>query len=269
MLVQALGLEADRVISLCGAGGKTSLMLALAGEFADAGERVLVTTTTKIASDEVTGRWPVLTAGEPNEIAEHARHAGQGAGGAVIVVAGDTDGGRKLAGFPPGHLDQVRKLPGFERIVVEADGSRGKPLKAPARHEPVIPATTDALVMVAGLNGIDRPLDEANVFRAELWSARTGLALGAPVSAGSIARMAVHPDGLGRGCPAGARMVLFLNQADTASKVAAASRVIDALAKADRRPERVVIGCLRPTPRIVETRLLYQPVIKNDPIGIT
>ncbi len=266
MLVRALGLEAARLISLCGAGGKTSLMLALAREFAEAGERVLVTTTTKIARHQADGPWPLLTAADAGEIIGHAGRAEQdpGPGGAVIVVAGEADGGRKLAGFPSEYLDRVSQLAAFDRIVVEADGARRCPLKAPAPHEPVIPATTDALVMCAGLNGIGKPLEEANVFRAELWSARTGLALGAPVSAGSLARMVVHPDGLGRGCPEGARKILFLNQADTAAKVAAASRVLEALADADHRPERAVVGCLRPVPRIVETRIFCQPVLKNE-----
>jgi probable selenium-dependent hydroxylase accessory protein YqeC len=266
VFVQALGLETARLICLCGAGGKTSLMLTLAREFVDAGERVLVTTTTKIASDEAEGPWPLLTAAGPGAITEQARHAAQGSrpGGAVIVVAGPVDGGKKLAGFPPEDLDQVRAQAGFDRIVVEADGSRRRPLKAPAPHEPVVPASTDAVVMVAGLSGIDKPLDEATVFRAELWSARTRLALGAPVSAASIACMVLHPEGLGRGCPEGARKALFLNQADTAPKVAAARRVIDLLADADRKPDRAVVGCLQPTPRIAETRLFYRPVIKND-----
>lgn len=266
MLVRALGLEAARLICLCGAGGKTSLMLALAREFVEAGERVLVTTTTKIAREEAGGPWPVLTADGPDEITGHAGRAvqGSGPGGAVIVVSGEVDGGLKLAGFAPEHLDRVGRQAAFDRIVVEADGARRAPLKAPARHEPVVPVTAEALIMCAGLNGIGKPLDEASVFRAELWSARTGLALGAPVSAASLARMVVHPDGLGRGCPEGVRAVLFLNQADTAAKVAAASRVLEALADADHRPERAVVGCLRPAPRIVETRIFCQPVLKNE-----
>jgi probable selenium-dependent hydroxylase accessory protein YqeC len=257
MFVEALGLEAARLICLSGAGGKSGLMATLAHEFIAAGERVLVTTTTRIASDELPGTWPVLSAAGADEINDHAGHAAQGPGpgpgGVVIVVAGRADGGRKLAGFAPGVLDEVADQKSFARILVEADGARRRPLKAPAAHEPVLPAGTEALVMVAGLNGLGRPLDEANVFRASLWSARTGLAPGAPVTAASLARMVADRDGLGRGCPEGAHRALFLNQADTASKIALAKRVLDALADADRRPDRAVIGCLRPVPRIVET----------------
>ncbi len=257
MFVPALGLETARLICLVGAGGKTSLMLTLAQEFVDRGERVLLTTTTKIASGEVEGRWPVRFAAKPGEIAEHAGQVeyGSGQGGAVVVVAGEIDGGRKLTGFSPDCLDQVGNTARFDRIIIEADGSRRRPLKAPADHEPVIPATADALVMVAGLSGIGKPLGDETVFRAELWSARTGLVLGAEVTSDSLVRMVTHRDGLGRGCPVGARRILFLNQADTAQNVAAARHVVDALAKANRRPSRAVVGCLVPSPRVIETRL--------------
>ena len=258
MLVQALGLETSRLISLCGAGGKSSLMLALAREFAAAGDRVLVTTTTKIASDEAAGPWPVITASGADEIVARARRAlwNQGSEEVAIAISGDTDEGRKLVGFPPDCIDAVASQPDFDRILVEADGSRRMPLKAPGAHEPVIPSTADAVIMVAGLSGLGQPLDETTVFRADLWAACTGLAPGAPVSAESLARMVVHADGLARGAPDDARRMLFLNQADTRQRIEAARRVIEALTDADRRPARVVAGCLRPMPRIAKISVL-------------
>ena len=232
MLVEALGLEVARLIPLCGAGGKTSLMLALAREFAAAGDRVLVTTTTKIASDEAAGPWPVITAAGADEIVARARCAPWGnraRNRVAIAISGHDDGGEKLVGFPPECIDAVARQPDFDRILVEADGSRRMPLKAPGAHEPVIPSTTDALIIVAGLSGLGQPLDETTVFRANLWAARTGVALGAPVSAESLARMVVDPGGLARGAPHDARRILFLNQADTAQRIAAAKQVIQAL----------------------------------------
>ena len=51
-LVEALALKGARVVSLTGSGGKTTLMFAIASEFLATGERVLLTTTTKIARQE-------------------------------------------------------------------------------------------------------------------------------------------------------------------------------------------------------------------------
>lgn len=256
MLVRALGLEQARLISLCGAGGKTTLMFALAREFVAAGERVLVTTTTKIARDEAAG-WPSFAATSAEQVLSNARRvlpeAGRERAGAVIAYSGAGEDGHRLVGFAPDLVDRLAQAGRFDRILAEADGSARKPLKAPATHEPVIPSATQALLIVAGLSGLGLPLSEDNLFRASIWSSLTGLALGAPVSAESLARSLIHPGGLARGCPDHARKILFLNQADTQARRAEAKRVAGFLATAPTNAlERVVIACLLPQPDIVE-----------------
>jgi probable selenium-dependent hydroxylase accessory protein YqeC len=239
-LIQALGLDRARVVSICGAGGKTSLMFALARAWVAAGERVLVTTTTKIATAEAEGPWPVVTADWADA-----------AGPAVIAVSGPAKDGSRLVGIAPEIVDELRARSAYDRIVVEADGAADRPLKAPADHEPVIPSATDNLVIVAGLNGLGLPLNEDSVFRSDLWTARTGLAPGAPVTADSLAQMVIDDNGLAKGCPAGAERALFLNRADHPARLLAARTVADILTAAPaNRPTRVVAGWLRPTPAI-------------------
>jgi probable selenium-dependent hydroxylase accessory protein YqeC len=256
MLIRALGLEQARLISLCGAGGKTTLMFSLAREFVAAGERVLVTTTTKIARDEAVG-WLSFAATSTEQVLKNARRllpeSGWERAGAVIAYSEVGEDGYRLIGFAPEFVDRLAQAGRFDRILVEADGSARKPLKAPAAHEPVIPSATQALLIVAGLSGLRLPLSEDNLFRADIWSRLSGLALGAPVSAESLARSVIHPDGLTRGCPANARTILFLNQADTPARRSEAKRVARFLATAPTNTvERVVIGCLLPQPDIAE-----------------
>lgn len=256
MLIQALGLQHSRLISLCGAGGKTTLMFTLAREFIAAGERVLVTTTTKIARDEADG-WLSLAAANAEQVIESANallpETGRERSGAVIAYSRVGADGHRLAGFAPELVDEVAGTGRFDRILVEADGSARKPLKAPAAHEPVIPSATDALLIVAGINGLGLPLSEENLFRAEIWSRLSGLALGSPISAESLARCVAHPEGLARGCPAHARRTLFLNQADTPERKTEAKRVAECLALSPgNRVETVVIGRLLPQPEIAE-----------------
>ena len=256
MLIRALGLERAGLIALCGAGGKTTLMFSLAREFVAGGERVLVTTTTKIARDEADG-WRTLAAGSAQQLLEGARallpETGRERAGALIAYSQVGGDGYRLVGLAPELIDEVAQAGCFDRILVEADGSARKPLKAPATHEPVISRGTQALLIVAGINGLGLPLHEDNLFRAEIWSRLSGLAPGEPISAESLARCVAHAEGLARGCPVDARRVLFLNQADTQARRAEARRVADCLTAAPANPvERVVIGHLLPRPDITE-----------------
>ncbi len=230
MLIEAFGLERARLIALCGAGGKTTLMFALAREMAAKGERVLVTTTTKIGSAEAERPWPASIS---------------------ISHGGKSADGSKLIGHPPEHIDELKQGGQFDRVLVEADGSRRTSLKAPAAYEPVIPSTTDAVIVVAGLGKLGLPLSEEIVFRAEIWSALSGTKLGSPVTAESFARVALHEAGLAKGCPKGARVTLFLNQVDTPEARAAAAAIGRLIAAAPKSPfAKVVSGHLRPSPRI-------------------
>jgi probable selenium-dependent hydroxylase accessory protein YqeC len=230
VLIEPLGLERARLVSLCGAGGKTTLMLALAREMAARGERVLVTTTTRIAAAEGEGPWPP---------------------GVFISHRGKSADGRKLTGHAPGEVDKLKDEGRFDRLLVEADGSRRTPLKAPAAHEPVIPSTSDAVIVVAGLSALGLPLRTETVFRPEIWAALSGTEPGAPVSAESFARVALHEAGLAKGCPVGSRITLFLNQVHTAETRAAAATIARLIAASSSNPyAKIVSGRLLPSPEI-------------------
>ena len=256
MLIQALGLEGARLISLCGSGGKTTLMFSLAREFIAAGERVLITTTTKMAHEEMQG-WHSVSATTAAQVLEQARsllpEAGAGRAGGVIAYSRLGREGHRIAGFAPEIVDSLARSGRFDRILVEADGSARKPLKAPAAHEPVIPSSTDALLIVAGLNGLGLPLSAENLFRPEIWSRLSGLAAGEPVTPESLAQCVAHPEGLARGCPEAARRMLFLNQADSLERRTDAMRVAECLAGAPEcRLARIVIGWLLPAPAVAD-----------------
>lgn len=252
MLSQALELEGAGLVSLVGAGGKTNLMFALAREAVAQGRRVLVTTTTKIAAEEAEGPWPAFAADGAEMVLEKARQAlGRASGGAVIAYSAKAQGDTRLAGLAPECVDALAAGGFFDLIVVEADGAARKPLKAPAAHEPVVPAATDAFIMVAGLNGLGRPLDAGNLFRPELWAERSGDTLGEPITPKGLANVVLHEEGLTKGCPPGARRILFLNRADTNERRAAAERIFGHLADAPGpKPRLAAYGRLLPEPEV-------------------
>lgn len=253
MLTRALGLEGARLVSLCGGGGKSGLMFALAGEWAAAGERVLVTTTTHIAAAEAEGHSAVSAASAKGVLVQARRLDAR----LVVATAGPGLDPGKRKGLLPGEVDALARDGWFTRVLVEADGSKHRPLKAPASHEPVFPGTTEVVVMVAGLGGIGCLLDEHTVFRHEIWSRLTGLPAGALVTPESLAQVVVDEQGLAKGSPAGARRVLFLNQADDTARAAAGRAVRDFVSSLPgRRPDRTVIGRLLPVPEVIEICLV-------------
>lgn len=143
-LWEALGLQEEfhKVISYVGAGGKTSLMIAMAKEAAEKGYRVIVTTSTKIFVPET---YQVVFANEVEEIGRVIWREN-------LLVAGQKFSDEKLRGLP---LDEIEKLTEYADILlVEADGARRLPLKFPGVDEPVLVPKTQAVVSCAGLDSI-------------------------------------------------------------------------------------------------------------------
>ena len=159
----------------------------------------------------------------------------------------------KLCGFQPEIIGELWNAGLFQWIIVEADGAAGKPLKAPADHEPVIPACTTRLVGMLGLNGVGQPLTERLVFRHEHFARLTGLRLGSNVSDSAIADVLVRDDGLFKGfCPEVTR-IAFFNQADVRANFSAGQRIGRILSKRKNTGlNRVIIGQILFDPPVLE-----------------
>lgn len=224
-LASALGLGAGELVSLVGGGGKTIIAWLLARELAAGGWRVLVTTTTRVFLPLESPGVRLLLDPSPHGVLDRVPAAMQPGtvlfwGGGILPPApGDpaVSTRPKVAGIPPDLLTELPdRLSGLEPycILVEADGAARKPLKAPAAHEPVIPAATTLVVAVVGLSVVGRTLAAAAVHRPELAARVAGVSMGEIVTPGLVARVIVHPDGLARGVPPGARFIAVLNQAD-------------------------------------------------------
>ncbi len=244
-LRQALMLGESGVISLVGAGGKTSLMFKLAHELALGGETVLTTTTTKIFEPGPEQSSCVLVSDSVARLLDQA-------GGFIdhhphITMARDRQAGKgKLVGFPPEAVEALWQSQLFQWIVVEADGAAGRPLKAPADHEPVIPACTSCLVGLAGLSGIGRPLTDQWVFRPERFAELAGISLNSAVTETAVAEVFLHPKGVFKNAADKAARIVFLNQADTPAHHAAGKRIARLLTETlITGMPRVVIGQAR------------------------
>lgn len=213
LLHEALRVRAKDVVALTGGGGKTTLMFRLADELVAAGHYVITTMTTHIFVGQM-ARAPgrLVLSGEgallaqlPAALAEHHH----------VLIAGATVVEQdKAAGIPSDLIARVAALHAVDVVIVEADGSRRLPFKAPAAHEPVVPPAATLVVPVVGLKVIGQPLTPVHVHRPEIVAALTGAAVGDPVTPEMVATVLSHPEGGGKGVPPSARLVPFLNQAD-------------------------------------------------------
>lgn len=214
------GVAFPRMTALVGAGGKTTLMYALAARMAGAGRRVVCTTTTKIFPPE-NGLPLVLLEGVADPV--RAVHEALCAAPCIVVAGRLLPDVRKLEGVSPRTLAALAGALPDARFLVEADGAARKPLKAPAAHEPVLPERPDCCVAVIGLDSVGKPLDGAHVHRSAQACAVAGQEPGSPVTPATLACLAEHAGGLFRNCPEGCRRLVFANKADRPDALAAAS----------------------------------------------
>lgn len=211
MLLEALQVGRGHVVSLVGGGGKTSLAHRLVREAAASGLRAIFTVTAKILPPDL-----------PPD----------------MWVAGPPLPDGKLGGLSfPAVADLAAR---YDLVVVEADGSRGRPLKLPAEHEPVIPPCSTLVVPVAGASVVGKPFTDDWVHRAALYPAA-----GPVVTPALVAEVLLGVATRGR--PAGARVIPVINQADTFIEAAEAAGQALLAAGAPR----VVLAAAREEPPVV------------------
>lgn len=128
-----LELRERELVSLVGGGGKTTLMRALAMHGTQSGRSVVAGTTTKVYASQA--------ADLPNFLHR--------------ATEGD-----KLIGVEPNEVNKLFEATTHHLVVIEADGSRGRVVKAPAPHEPPIPTLTTHVLVVIGADGLDRVIED-------------------------------------------------------------------------------------------------------------
>jgi probable selenium-dependent hydroxylase accessory protein YqeC len=236
-LLAALGVARGDFVSVAGAGGKTTLIFGLAAEARALGWRVLVTTTTHMGSLPLSVTGPVIREGEGS--AEPALEEALAREGRATLL-GRALRPDKIEGVSVERADALFGL--ADLVLVEADGARGRSLKVPAPHEPVLPSSTTLFLVLAALDVLGQPLSEERIHRLELVLAATGRTAGSRVDEETLAAALRHPGGYLSRRPAGARSGVFLNKAEDEPSQEAAARIALLL----RPPyDRVVAGSAR------------------------
>ena len=255
-LEESLGLKAKELISLVGAGGKTTLMFRLAKDLAADGKKVVTTTTTKILEPSPGETAFLFVNRDETKLKEAVFDYLQK--NKYITIASERLGLGKLKGVSTGLVNDLWNSHEIDYLIIEADGASGRPIKAPREKEPVIPSDTTLVVAILGVDGVGIELNEKNAFQPKLISEMTGISVGEKMTDEAIAVLITDPGGVFKGTPPSSRVIAFLNKVDIPDGAAKAKGVAQKiLEKKHSQIERIVLGQLRNEPAIAE-------VIMND-----
>lgn len=193
------------VVSIVGSGGKTTLMFKLADELKDT-YKVLVTTSTKIYMPDK--KYKIYTTLE-NFINNHDEIEN----GIIVVAGGYNAESNKLIGINDDDSDILMKH--FDIILIEADGSRGLPLKGWKEHEPVILKASDKTIGIITANTINKRIDSDFVYNYDEFNILTDYSDRLDFEA--VQKICTRKNGLFKNSDG--YVYLFLNQADTEEDV--------------------------------------------------
>ncbi len=209
-------LEARRgTTCVVGAGGKKTTMATLAARL----NRAVVTATVRIP---LFSEWvaDVVVTEDPVAAIERA-----GADDWPLGLVPEQERPDRYYGYDRAVVDRIGET--GHPTLVKADGARMRRFKAPAEHEPQLPATTDVVVPIASVHVVGEPLTDERVHRVDRVAEITGRAPGDDIRPVDVARVLASDAGGLKDVPEGATPIPLLNMVDdetlaeTAREVAA------------------------------------------------
>jgi molybdenum cofactor cytidylyltransferase len=140
-------------------------------------------------------------------------------------------------------------------VLIESDGSKQLPFKAPADHEPVIPDFVTHVVVVVGIDAFGKPLTNEYAHRPEIIARLAQTRVGTTINSEIIAKALTHPQGGMKNVPANARVSVLINKVEDDEQLKAAREIADQTLRVFK------------TLRVLETlRVLIGAANQNDPI---
>jgi len=231
-LLQALGIK-QGIVAAIGAGGKKSLLYAIAAESTG---RVAWTATVH------TPRPPRWTGMEINvESAEQLiRQAGLESGTRVRAFLQPAAKPGRVAGLGPEEVEALHDAGDFDLTLVKADGARMRGIKAPKPGEPVLPKSTAKVLVVVSAAVLGQPLDGRIAHRPERIAEITGLEIGQRIGPEHFARLFSAEHGLLQGT-APFSICAVINQVDDEPRRSVAEAAASAMLAANSALDRVVL----------------------------
>jgi len=241
-LADALRIRSAITVAFTGAGGKSSAIRTLVKEL-HSEVPVVVTTTTKLARSQSDLAHRHLILGDEELLNGFGKNLDSAK--SLLVTKRQVSGESKWRGLSGDQLEALRQTCAEAQalLLIEADGARGKSLKAPAEHEPTIPDGTDLVVPIVGLDVVGKPFTSEYCHRAE--RARELLSVGddAAISPMHIAELLLTDKAGLKGIPPTAIVRCLLNHARSPTNIEHGRAIAQDLLESDRY-QNVIIADL-------------------------
>jgi probable selenium-dependent hydroxylase accessory protein YqeC len=208
-LREILGLGEREIISFYGAGGKTSFLLRLAEELSQDNKKVILTTTTKIFSQQ---KYPQIITCDGDLAREELQRLLVREN--VVVLGSSLLPSGKIDGPKPSLISRLHAEGIAPYILIEADGANRRPIKGYAWHEPVIPSFSTIIVPLLGSDALGLPISEEHVHRPELLAHQIGAAEGKTIGLEEFIRSLAFMLARGQKQAPTARAIPVINKTD-------------------------------------------------------
>ncbi|MCK5674436.1 MAG: putative selenium-dependent hydroxylase accessory protein YqeC, partial [Spirochaetales bacterium] len=118
--------------------------------------------------------------------------------------------------------------------------ARGKPIKAPAEYEPVIPFDTDIVAGVIGIDCIGTIISDQNVHRPELFTKITGSSIGDILEIHMVNKLLESSEGIFKGTSPKSKKIVIFNKSETLNRMSKAKEIADKISES-LNIERILI----------------------------
>jgi probable selenium-dependent hydroxylase accessory protein YqeC len=230
-----LGLKKSDIISIVGAGGKTTMMFKIAEELRGL-NKVLACTTTKIYVPLEDKYDFICTDGEMMHRYIRMKENG------IYILGSGVSCENKILGLRKKELDELTQH--FDYELIESDGAKKKCLKGWNDSEPVIYSNTTKTVGIIDIQSLGLIINENNVHRSKLFCELTGAKQGETVKTEHLLEIIINPLGLFKA--ALGEKILYINKVERPKDLILAKSLVNEIKlNNDKLIDKVVIGSLK------------------------
>lgn len=232
-LSSILEIEKKSIISIVGAGGKTTLMYTLAKELKNE-NKVMVSTTTKIycpSKEEV----DFIAIGEEyNTIRNNKAHG-------IYAYGKFINDENKLIGIEKEEASKY--VNDFDYTLIEADGSKRKQIKGWNSTEPVICNETNITIGVLSLGALGMKINNEKVHRLKEFQKLTNCKIGNDIGIEEFINIIFNENGLFKYSKG--EKVLFLNKLDKVNEEDLRILISEINKRNNKYINKIIVGSLK------------------------